>query len=153
MSLLEWLKFWSKFYSLALFCRIPPSPPAPPPPEKWNLGRSWHFKTFQFQNNPPPRKWNLSGSPSLRVSEYPPPPIKIVRESKSESFRIPISEYQWETMCGKLPHVETLSNPNNYSFSTVPVPILVSFGAYEPLLCPLAVAFVKCNTATVVAER
>ena len=20
----------------------------PPPPRKWNLGRSWHFKTFQF---------------------------------------------------------------------------------------------------------
>ena len=41
--------------------------------------------------------------------------MKIVRESKSESFRIPISEYQWEAMCGKLPHVETLSNPDNYS--------------------------------------
>ena len=25
----------------------------PPPPENWNLGRSWHFKTFQFQNTPP----------------------------------------------------------------------------------------------------
>ena len=42
--------------------------------------------------------------------------MKIVRESKSESFRIPISEYQRETRCGKLPHVETLSNPDNYSF-------------------------------------
>ena len=31
----------------------------PPPPENWNLGRSWHFKTFQFS-----------------VSEYP-PPLKI----------------------------------------------------------------------------
>ena len=27
----------------------------PPPPKKnWNLGRSWHFVTFQFQNTPPP---------------------------------------------------------------------------------------------------
>ena len=26
----------------------------PPPPENWNLGRSWHYKTFQFQNTPPP---------------------------------------------------------------------------------------------------
>ena len=23
------------------------------PPPNWNLGRSWHFKTFQFQNTPP----------------------------------------------------------------------------------------------------
>ena len=28
----------------------------PPPPGNWNLGRSWHFKTFQFQNHPPPPK-------------------------------------------------------------------------------------------------
>ena len=27
-----------------------------PPPENWNLGRSWHFKTFQFQNTPPQKK-------------------------------------------------------------------------------------------------
>ena len=28
----------------------------PPPTENWNLGRSWHFKTFQFwlQNTHPP---------------------------------------------------------------------------------------------------
>ena len=51
-------------------------PPLPPPPQNLNLGRSWHFKTFQFQNI-----W-----------------------------------YQWETMCGKLPHVGTLSSPDNYSF-------------------------------------
>ena len=97
MSLLEWLKFWSKFYRIPLFwntvSEYPPSPenencqrswhfdfsvseyPPPPPPENWNLGRSWHFKTFQSQNN-----W-----------------------------------YQWQTMCGKLPHVETLSSPDNYS--------------------------------------
>ena len=90
MSLLEWLQFWSKFYSLPLFCRIPPSlspsPPLPPKwklsestspsteyppwklsqspspsteyplPQNWNLGRSSHFKTFQFQNPPP---WKL----------------------------------------------------------------------------------------------
>ena len=83
--------------------------PSPPPLEKWNLGRSWHFKTFQFS-----------------VSEYPPttsapPPRNTnnqrvqVWEFQNTHFRIPISEYQWETMCGKLPHVETLSNPDNYS--------------------------------------
>ena len=36
-----------------------PNPPPPTPPsENWNLGRSWHFKTFQFwlaQNTPPPQ--------------------------------------------------------------------------------------------------
>ena len=31
------------------------------PPKNWNLGRSWHFKTFQFQNIP----------------FLPPPPMKI----------------------------------------------------------------------------
>ena len=33
------------------------TPIPPPPPENWNLGRSWHFKTFQFwlaQNTLPP---------------------------------------------------------------------------------------------------
>ena len=70
MSLLEWLKFWSKFYRIPLFWNTVseyPLPPRklkfgqilalwlfsfriPPPPENWNLGRSWHFKTFQFQN-------------------------------------------------------------------------------------------------------
>ena len=27
-----------------------------PPPENWNLGRSWHFEYFQFQNTPLPPK-------------------------------------------------------------------------------------------------
>ena len=76
-----------------------------PPPPHWNLGRSWHFVTFQFQNTPPP--WKLKfrqilGLCDFSVSEYPPPP-----QGRSS---------QWETMCGKLPHVETLSNPDNYSF-------------------------------------
>ena len=58
----------------------------------------------EFQNTPPLQKWKLSESPNPRVSEYPPnencqrvqirefqntPQMKIVRESKSESFRIP----------------------------------------------------------------
>ena len=36
-----------------------PLPSPPPSPENWNLGKSWHFKTFQFwlaQNTPPPPK-------------------------------------------------------------------------------------------------
>ena len=35
------------------------TPEYPPPPENWNLGRSWHFVTFQFRNTPPPRKLKL----------------------------------------------------------------------------------------------
>ena len=27
-----------------------------PPSENWNLGRSWHFVSFQLQNTPPPPK-------------------------------------------------------------------------------------------------
>ena len=40
----------------------------------------------EVQNTPPPNE-NCQ-SPNPRVSEYP-PKMKIVRESKSESFRIP----------------------------------------------------------------
>ena len=65
-----------------------------PPPENENCQRSWHFKTFQFQN--PPWKWKLSEILALWLF----------------SFRIPTP-----TMCGKLPHVETLSSPDNYSFN------------------------------------
>ena len=67
MSLLEWLKFWSKFYSLPLFCS--------------NL----------VQNTPPPLKWKLSESPNPKGTESP-PPMKIVRESRSERYRIPPSQ-------------------------------------------------------------
>ena len=59
------LASWSgwKFGSKIPVCPIlgfghqPPSPLPPPPPRNWNLGISWHFKTFQFwlpQNPPPP---------------------------------------------------------------------------------------------------
>ena len=47
----------------------------PPPPENWNLGRSWHFVTFQFQNTPPPKKLKFRQILALchfSVSEYPP---------------------------------------------------------------------------------
>ena len=43
--------------------------PLPPPPENWNLGRSWHFKTFHFWlvENTPPTHWNLG---ILWLSEF-----------------------------------------------------------------------------------
>ena len=122
-----------------------------PPPENWNLGRSWHFVTFQFQNTPPqklkfrqilalcdfsvleypppPENWNLGRSwhfVTFQFQNTPPPKIEIYADLGTLwlfSFRIPPPENwnlgrssQWETMCGKLPHVETLSNPDNYSF-------------------------------------
>ena len=34
--------------TLRLFTFDLPRIPPPPSPENWNLGRSWHFKTFQF---------------------------------------------------------------------------------------------------------
>ena len=50
---------------------VPPSP-LPPPKKNWNLGRSWHFKTFQFwlQNNPQNRKnFNCDESNTMKVIE------------------------------------------------------------------------------------
>ena len=58
-----------------------PSPSTEYPP-KWKLSESPSPSTEY------PPKWKLSESPNPRVSEYP-PKMKIVREFKSESFRIP----------------------------------------------------------------
>ena len=81
MSLLEWLKFWSKFLRIPVFC----STEYPPPNE--NCQR---VQIREFQNTTP--KWKLSESPNPRVSEYPHQKMKIVSESKSKSFRIPPNE-------------------------------------------------------------
>ena len=143
MSLLEWLKIWCKFYRIPLFCN---TEYPPPPPENWNLARSWDFEYFQLQNTPPPENWNLARSwdfeyfqlqntpPKLKfsqilglwvfsITEYPPPPRKLKFRQILGLWVFSITEYhppprssQWETMCSKLPHVETLSNMDNYSF-------------------------------------
>ena len=56
-----------------------------PPPPNWNLGRSWHFKTFQFwppENTPLPPNWNLGRSWHFKTFQFwppentPPPPKK-----------------------------------------------------------------------------
>ena len=176
MSLLEWLKFWSKFYRIPLFWntvseypprkwklseilalwlfsfripppphlklgslvwklkfgqilalwlfsfRIPPSPtPPPPPPENWNLCRSWHFD-FSVSEYPPPlppENWNLGRSWhfDFSVSEYPPPPPPLPHPPKIEIWADlgTLRLFSFRTMCGKLPHVETLSSRDNYS--------------------------------------
>ena len=101
MSLLEWLKIWSKFYRMIPILkdsfRIPPPRKwklseslgtltfqfrrkVPPPPKIEIIGRSWHFVTFQFQNSPPPPKFKFRQILALchfSVSEYPPPQLKL----------------------------------------------------------------------------
>ena len=116
-----------------------PSPPPPPFQKTSDLGwpkftpdyppfrklQIWDDQSL-LQNTPPFRKTSDLGWPKF-TPKYPPPSfrktsdlgwpkftseyplVKIVRESKSESFRIPrVSEYR------ELLHVETLSNPDNY---------------------------------------
>ena len=100
MSLLEWLKIWSKFYSLPLFCNTesPPPPPGkwklseilalwlfscripPPPPGNENCQKSWHFDfSVAEYPPPPPENWNLGRSWhfvifQLQITHPPPPP-------------------------------------------------------------------------------
>ena len=62
MSLLEWLKFWSKFHRILLFCS--------------NL----------VQNTPPPHKLKLSESPNPRCPRIPTPQWKL---SESPNLRCP----------------------------------------------------------------
>ena len=71
MSLLEWLKIWSKFYSLPLFCNT-----EYPPPKKMKIVRNLGTLTFQLQNTPPPENENCQKSWhfDFSVADYPPPP-------------------------------------------------------------------------------
>ena len=90
MSLLECLKFWSKFYRIPLFWNTVSE--YPPPPENENCQRSWHFD-FSVSEYPPPN-WNLARSWhfDFSVSEYPPPPKIEFRQILALwlfSFRIP----------------------------------------------------------------
>ena len=80
MSLLEWLKFWSKFYSLPLFCRIPTSPSPSSSPQMKIVRES----KSKYRIPPPKMKIVRESKSEYRI----PPQMKIVRESKSE-YRIP----------------------------------------------------------------
>ena len=92
------------------------------PPQNENCHR---VQVREFQNTEYPLNENCQRVQVREFQNTPPP----------QSFRIPISEYQWETMCGKLPHVETLSNPDNYSF----------FYCVHPGPCPCPVlGLVQC---------
>ena len=104
-----------------------------PPPPEMKIVRNLGTLTFQLQNTPPPRKLKLRQILALwdfSVAEYP-PPRKIKLRQILALCDFSVAEYppsppqiiwnygrssQWESLCAKLPHVETLSNPDNYSF-------------------------------------
>ena len=100
MSLLEWLKFWSKIFQNTPYSEVQFQNTPPPmkivgesksesfriPPQNENLSESPNPRISEY-----PPKWKLSESPNLRVSEYPPPQWKL-SEFKSQSFRIPPNE-------------------------------------------------------------
>ena len=89
------------------------------PPENENCQRSWHFD-FSVSEYPPP-KWKLSEILALwlfsfRISPFP-PKMKIVPENWNLGRSWHFKTFQFQNyVCGKLPHVETLSSPDNYSF-------------------------------------
>ena len=101
ISLLEWLKFWSKFYRIPLFWNTVSE--NPPPKMKivrdwsgWNFGPNsteYPYSEIQFQNTPPPenencqRSWHFDFS----VSESPPRKLKFgqILALWLFSFRIP----------------------------------------------------------------
>ena len=91
----------------------------PPPPENENCQRSWHFDFSVSEFPPPPRKieiWADLGTLRLFSFRIPPPlPPKIEIKADLGTLRL----FSFRTMCGKLPHVETLSSPDNYSFTRV----------------------------------
>ena len=118
MSLLEWLKFWSKFYRIPLFWNTVSE--YLPPPENWNLGRSWHFDfsvseypprklkfrqtlvlwLFSFRIPPPPRKLKFRQILALWLISFRiPPPRKLkfrqILALWLFSFRIPPSPKNW----------------------------------------------------------
>ena len=94
----------------------------PPPPRKWkyeNCQRSCHFD-FSVSESLLPRKWKLSEILALWFFSFrlppTPPNLNLGRSWHFKIFQFQNNWYQWQTMCGNLPHVETLSSPDNYSF-------------------------------------
>ena len=61
------------------------------PQKNLNLGRSWHFVIFQFQNTPPPKNWHLGWFWHFVTFQFqntpPPPKMKIVRDLGSLTFQ------------------------------------------------------------------
>ena len=99
-----------------------------PPPWKLKFSQMLGFWVFSITEYPPPRKLKFSQMLGLwvfSITEYPPPQKKNLKFRQILGLWVfSVTEYppphtrssQWETMCSKLPHVETLSNMDNYSF-------------------------------------
>ena len=95
-----------------------------PPPPKMKIVRDLGTLTFQFQNTPLPLKMKIVrdlGTLTFQFQNTPPAPplpenLNLVRSWHFKTFQFQNNWYEWQTMCGKLPHVETLSSPDNYSF-------------------------------------
>ena len=104
----------------------------PPPKFKFRqILALCHFSVSEYPPPPPPRKFKLRQILALchfSVSDYPPPPRKFKLRQILALCHFSVSDYpplqnlnlgrssQWETLRVELPHVETLSNPDNYSF-------------------------------------
>ena len=87
------------------------------PPPNLNLGRSWNFE-FWLGRVPPSPQWKLWESPSPRVSEY--------RE---------------------LLYVETLSNPDNYSFVTISTQLFITVSYFLDM--PVIGDLIKHNSVKI----
>ena len=93
------------------------------PPKKLKFGQILALWLFSFRIPLPPIALFVAdlGTFSFRIEIWadlaltfqfqntPPPPLKI--EIWADTLRL----FSFRTMCGKLPHVETLSSPENYS--------------------------------------
>ena len=87
-----------------------------PAPSKMKIVRDLGTLTFQFQNTTTsPRKLKSLGRSwhfHFSVSEY----LSTLRQLKP---RKNVTSTNGKLSCGNLPHVETLSSPDNYSFAHV----------------------------------
>ena len=141
MSLLEWLKFWSKFFQNTPYSEVQ----FQNTPQKWKLSESSNprvseypsnencqrVQIWKFQNTPPPNEncqrvqiREFQNTPQMKIvrdfkseSFRIPPQMKIVRESKSESFRIPskikiVRESRSESFRIPPPELKLSESPN-----------------------------------------
>ena len=79
-----------KFRQIMVLCDFS-VPEYPPPPDNWNLGRSWHFVTFQVPEYPPPPNWNLGRSWHFVTFQFQntPPPLKFRQIMALCDFSVP----------------------------------------------------------------
>ena len=109
MSLLEWLKIWSKIlqFTPILQYRIPPPPPkmkivrnlgtltfqlqnTPPPPRKLKFRQILALWLFSCRIPPPPQNWNLGRSWHFVIFQLQntPPQIEIYADLGTLTFQL-----------------------------------------------------------------